>query len=347
MFEHRPTPTDRLKLVGQYLTPYAALLVIMGLVFGHPPKFEAALAAGIFVISMIVNIGALVGLEKQPAKSTLIRDIRIGINIVCNFWLIYLLLPYWSEIWMLWLLVVIALAIYDAPETTIFYSYAFACLLIMIAYLRDLTYGMPLGLVLMDVATLVFIGTFVSQLLHAIEPSEPGSAKRLPEKLKVVGFSMTPYAVALVLMGLIFGHVDRMEAHMSIGILSASIAVNLGAIVALERAPSRASMVRDLRVGLNVICNLWLVYILIPYWTEIWMLLLLMIIALAVYGSKETTAVYCGAFSGLLIFIAYLRGLLQGPRLGETLIQAITLSVIGMFINRLVDLIQTKSVAKA
>jgi hypothetical protein len=143
-------------------------------------------------------------------------------------------------------------------------------------------------------------------------------------------------------MGLIFGHPNAMEARLCLGILVVSIVVNLGAMVGLEKIPVQASLIRDLRVAINVICNLWLIYILLPYWPAIWMLLLLMIIALAIYDSREAALFYCCAFSGLLIFIAYLKGMTQGIRLGQTLMNAVTLVFVGLFINRLVGVLQAE-----
>lgn len=340
MLENRKVSPEKLKLVSRYMTPYAALLVLFGVYFGSLPKIDQWLTLAILAISLAVNLSSMVGLEKVPAQASLIRDVRVGINIVANFWLIYILMPYWPDIWMLLLLVVIALAVYDTPETTVFFSYAFACLLLVVAYLRSVPPGIQLGTILMDAATLVFIGIFISQLINAIQPLSAGDEKALPEKLRVVSFSMTPYAVALVVMGLIFGSPNTTEARLSIGLLIVSIVVNLGAILGLEKIPVRSSLIRDVRVGLNVVCNFWLIYILLPYWPDIWMLILLMVIALGVYDSRKATLFYCCAFSGLLIFIAYLKKMLNGVHLGETLIHVGTLLFIGPFINRLVGVLQ-------
>lgn len=345
MLEIRKASPEKLMLVSWYMTPYAALLVLMGLYFGRPPKAEVWLVLGILAVSLTVNVGSMIGLIRDPARAALIRDLRVAINIACDFWLIYILLPYWPEIWLLLLLVVIALAVYDIPETTVFFSYAFACLLLVVGYLRNMIAGVQVGTLLMDAATLVFIGIFVSQLINAIQPLNVGNPKALPEKMKMVSFSMTPYAVGLVLMGLIFGYPTAAHAHWSIGILIVSILVNLGAIVGLEKIPLRSSLIRDLRVGINTVCNFWLIALLLPYWPEIWMLLLLMVIALAVYDSWEATLSYCCAFSAMLILIAYLKGMATGLALGKTLIHAVTLIVIGLFINRLVDVIQSEDVS--
>jgi len=346
MLEIRKASPEKLMLVSWYMTPYAAFLVLMGLYFGRPPRIEQWLTLGILAVTLTINIGSMVGLLRDPARAALIRDLRVAINIACNFWLIYILLPYWPEIWLLLLLVVIALAVYDTPETTVFFSYAFACLLLVVGYLRDLMFGVQSGTILIDAATLVFIGIFVSQLINAIQPLSVGNPKALPEKMKMVSFSMTPYAVGLVLMGLIFGYPRATEAHWCIGILVVSILVNLGAIVGLEKIPLRSSLIRDIRVGINTICNFWLIAILLPYWPEIWMLLLLMVIALAVYDSWEATLSYCCVFGGILILIAYLKGMARGIHLGQTLIHAATLIVIGLFINRLVNVIQSEDVSE-
>jgi hypothetical protein len=169
MLESHKTSPEKLKLVSRYMTPYAALLVLMGLYFGRPPKIEMWLTLGILAVSLAVNLGSMIGLEKAPAQAPLIRDLRVAINVVCNFWLIFILLPYWPEIWMLLLLVVIALSVYESRKKTFRYCCAFSCLLVFIAYLKGLTTGVRLGQVLIYAATLVCVGLFINRLIGLVE----------------------------------------------------------------------------------------------------------------------------------------------------------------------------------
>lgn len=179
MFEPRKTPPEKLKLVSWYMTPYAVLLVVMGLIFGHPPIMEARLTVAILVLSILVNLSAMVGLHKAPGYSALIRDLRVGINIVCNFWLIYILLPYWPEIWMLLLLVVIALSVYDSREATFLYCCAFGCLLIFVAYMKGIMIGVRMGQVFLYALTLLFVGLFINRLVDVVE-SQGGPSRGKP-----------------------------------------------------------------------------------------------------------------------------------------------------------------------
>lgn len=155
------------------------------------------------------------------------------------------------------------------------------------------------------------------------------------ETMKLVIWFMTPFAVFLVGMGVFFGHPETAVARFAIGIVFFTCWGNLASLYLLDRFPSRAIAIRNGRVVFNYLFNLGLIYLLLPYWRPIWILLLLTILAVAVYETRESTIVHAALFTFMLFFVAFLHGLVHGKLLGELIQYAATIWFAGLFVNKL------------
>jgi hypothetical protein len=147
-------------------------------------------------------------------------------------------------------------------------------------------------------------------------------------------------------MGLFFGRPESNIVHWAIAIITITAFINFMSAALIKRYPSKASLIRNWRVSINYSFNVWLIYMLFPYWSEIWMLLLLMVITVAIYDSLEATCIYCFGFGFVLLYIAYLQNQFAGLQLGQTLMHVATLALMGPFINRLVHLSRASGAAE-
>jgi hypothetical protein len=162
----------------------------------------------------------------------------------------------------------------------------------------------------------------------------------LPEKMLLISRLMTPFAVFLVLMGLVFGHPPLAESRWAIGILAVTVLVNFSSMIRVGQDHRQAQMIRRLRMAINVICDFWLMWILLPYWPEAWLLLLLMVVAQGVYGTRRTTLLWsCGCAVALFV-IASMRGMTNVFWMAEAMIYGVTYIFISLFVNRLVHLVK-------
>jgi hypothetical protein len=146
---------------------------------------------------------------------------------------------------------------------------------------------------------------------------------------------MTPLAIALVLSGVFFGDLDSMNGWFAVIIVTLSAVMNVTSVILMKQNPELVLRIRNLRVGLNYLANFFLLYLLLPVWPDVWLLILLMAIATAIYHSLESTYIHCVVYSCALIGIAMLTGQLEGIKTWQTFIHCVTICVFGPFINRL------------
>lgn len=162
----------------------------------------------------------------------------------------------------------------------------------------------------------------------------PDSKKNI-EIMKLVFRFMAPFAVALVLLGVVFGRPGPRASIAAVSIVFLTAVANLGFVKVLDKFPERAVQIRKARVGFNYAFNLCLIYLLLPYWHPIWMLLLLTMIAVGIYEDQEATFTHAALFTAMLFYVASRRQLLQGVFIGEVGTYCLTLWVVGLFVNRL------------
>ena len=162
--------------------------------------------------------------------------------------------------------------------------------------------------------------------------------RRAMDALRIVNWFMTPFALVLVMMGIYFGKPDLGSMRLAVVIVMFTCWANVASLYVLEKHPSRMELIRKTRVVANYLFNLGLLYLLLPVWKPIWMLLLLTILAVAIYETREGTIVHAALFTFMLLFVGSLRGMLKGAVLGELIMYAATIWFAGLFVNALIAL---------
>lgn len=159
----------------------------------------------------------------------------------------------------------------------------------------------------------------------------------------LVSWYMTPLAILLVFSGVIFGHPDTLSGGIAMAIVIFSSLMNVVSVILMQQSPEKVIGIRNLRVALNYLANLFLIYLLLPCWPDIWLLVFLMAIATAIYDSFQSTVVHCVCFSLFLFGIGYLTGELEGIKLWQTVMHSVTMIIFGLFVNKLIHLYNVAS----
>ena len=106
------------KLVHRYFTPFALALVCLSVpALGWNRVTRAAVALA--TLSTAGNLIFVAFIQRYPAYAVSLRNLRIGFNYSFNIVLIYLLLPSWPPIWLLFHITLLGIAVYDTRKSTI------------------------------------------------------------------------------------------------------------------------------------------------------------------------------------------------------------------------------------
>jgi hypothetical protein len=157
-------------------------------------------------------------------------------------------------------------------------------------------------------------------------------------KLMIAGMIdvyLTPYAIVLVVMGAVSSGLHR-ATEAALGIVVFTSLANAAFMVWMRRRPSKAVLIRHLRIGFNYCFNIILLYLLWPYWRPIWMLFLLSIVAIGIFEDRRSTASTAGMFTVIILFVHHLRGGDQSwSAQCEVIMFLVTIWTAGLLINRL------------
>lgn len=158
---------ERSALVSRYATPFAIVLVAMGLLFSQPRGDVWRACLYLLASGIGLNLMMHAYFKKGFATPALIWT-RLAMNVVINSLLVYFLGNYWGPTWLLLALTPIATAIYGTRESTLKWAIGIAALLLAIHYVRG--GGGPLywG---EQAANALFI-VFVSLLINAMAASK-------------------------------------------------------------------------------------------------------------------------------------------------------------------------------
>jgi hypothetical protein len=116
--------------------------------------------------------------------------------------------------------------------------------------------------------------------------------------------------------------------------------VNLTSMTGVRTQQQKAPIIRKVRMAVNILGNLGLLWVMLPYWPEVWLLLLLMVVAQGVYGTKKSTLIWGIACTVAMVTIGWRKGMLSQFWIPEITVYGTTYILIGLFVNRLVTLLK-------
>jgi hypothetical protein len=157
------------RTIHTYLTPYAIFLVAMAAV--ATGLNAVTLAALVMVILTWIGNVLFVNyyLKRFPGKTGLIRMIRIGFNYAFNIFIVWLLWPLWPPIWMLLLLSICTIAIFEDRRTTAITAALFTSVLITIQISHGDYLWPSMCELITRIITVWVAGMLINRLLHGIE----------------------------------------------------------------------------------------------------------------------------------------------------------------------------------
>ncbi|MDD5302091.1 MAG: hypothetical protein PHS14_03195 [Elusimicrobia bacterium] len=152
----------------------------------------------------------------------------------------------------------------------------------------------------------------------------------------------TPFALALIVMAVYF-RADAFDATglripmFAIGILVADITVNWWVGKNQYRWVGWAGRFRQMQVWLNYVWAALLFYLLYPYWSPMWLLLVVAPTAAALTTSRLETVLCALVSSGTMILIYWYRQnrSLEMEFLGMALSQALFIVIFSLFVHSL------------
>jgi hypothetical protein len=158
------------------------------------------------------------------------------------------------------------------------------------------------------------------------------------EMVSVINLYFTPLAVFLVCLSIIFSEPMGPALYVPIILLGVALINNLVTVGFSDRN----KWVIWVRQIVNIVINIFIVYLLVGFWEPIWYLFLLTPLATAVYGSRLKTFLTGIVMSSLLIGIYALRGVSGAVAWGQAGSKAVLIIVLSLFVNALTTICYRK-----
>jgi hypothetical protein len=169
-------PKATLAIVHRYFTPFALALVAVALIVSRPAGFYAIVAFGVLAFSAVFNWVTRRWAE-DPAHAIRMREMRLGVNLAVNSFLVFLLISFWRPIWLLYVLTPVATGVYETRTRTAQMGGALAVLLVWAYWVNQMRSPADWAEALVHGAFIVFLSLFVNQVASpfAASAAESGS----------------------------------------------------------------------------------------------------------------------------------------------------------------------------
>lgn len=154
--------SKKIRIVSQYLTPLAVILVIFSIIFSKPVSWALYSSLILLGMSFINNLIIPVFIKTVP----LLKNVRIALNVIINTLLIFILGRYWPPLWYLLLLTPVATAVYSNRRNTLLVSISISVLLIGIYLVQGVTSIEHWGHILSRVVLIIFLSLLINSLVE-------------------------------------------------------------------------------------------------------------------------------------------------------------------------------------
>ncbi len=148
----------------------------------------------------------------------------------------------------------------------------------------------------------------------------------MTKKISVVNYYLTPLAFIVLFQALLYAKVSLKIIGPLVGI---TVLNNLIFTYFVKKSP----VLLIVRMSINIIVNIFLVYYLIETYTPIWFLLMLTPIVTAVYFTRLKTFFCALGMSALLFIIEAMHGFETSADWGSTFSRIIFIVLLSLFIN--------------
>lgn len=142
--------------------------------------------------------------------------------------------------------------------------------------------------------------------------------------MHILNYYFTPFAVILILLGILFSQPDPSVTYASFALLAGAFAVNFWLGRNMYRFLRWSRHIRALTVWTNMAVSAALFYMLVPYWAPMWLLFLTAPAASAMYMKKRQVFAVSLCSAAVMIGIYLYKGMAfaMSDAAGMTLAQA-------------------------
>ena len=158
-------PHSVFAVVHRYFTPFALTLVTVALLVSRPAGVYALVSYAVLIFAAVFNVWS----ERHariPGRLFTIREARMGVNLAVNSFLVFLLLPFWRPVWLLYVLTPVATGVYESRTKTLQMSAALGALLLIAYSVDGLTSPSELAEAGVHAAFILFLSLFVNRVAH-------------------------------------------------------------------------------------------------------------------------------------------------------------------------------------
>jgi hypothetical protein len=171
----RMTPEDQVRfvlIVHRYFTPFAILLVGVGLALSQPRPWVMWTSIVLVLFTSAFNMGTASLVKTSGSFPPILGSIRLYTNLAVNVVLVDLLGGYWTPIWLLFVLTPAATALYGSRKRTIWTSIGVAVLLLVSHGLRRLNAPIDWGVPVVEALFIVFLALFLNEVSDWVRQAE-------------------------------------------------------------------------------------------------------------------------------------------------------------------------------
>ncbi|MBI4056824.1 MAG: hypothetical protein HY399_04670 [Elusimicrobia bacterium] len=171
--------------------------------------------------------------------------------------------------------------------------------------------------------------------------ANPPSDRKLPitiglEFFKALNLYFTPFAISLIVLGLIIlPEIPKNIFYGSMITIALTLLFNMGASSYVYNHPETWQKTGYIRMWINLVLNAVFYWMLAPYWEPVWLLLALGPIAMALYGDEDKTAWAVGVVAVILLVHRFLKETSSPLLWGESITQIGFILLLSLFIHRI------------
>ena len=160
-----------MQMLNRYFTPFALILIISAAYFRglweEESRGTAFVALGILAADLLVNWWLNKNQYRWAGWAARFRQLQVWLNLAWSAPLFYLLFPYWSPMWLIFVMAPTAAGLTFGIAETVLCAITAAGVMIGVYWLRQPLTGEFLGMALSQAAFIIIFSLFVHGLAQA------------------------------------------------------------------------------------------------------------------------------------------------------------------------------------
>lgn len=153
-----------MQMLNRYFTPFALILILSAVYFNEPEPRDTKLSLAILAASILVNWWFSANTYRFIRWSKQMRILQVWLNFVWSVPLVYLLVPYWGPMWLLFVMAPVTAALYMGRWQTFATAVVSSATLLMVYYFRNPLEGAALGMACVHASFILVFSLFIHSL---------------------------------------------------------------------------------------------------------------------------------------------------------------------------------------